>query len=351
MTHEEYQARIEHVKTLAQDRWPEFLLQLGLDPRMIKKRLNMPCPFCGGTDRFQFTDKFGQGNYHCRSCGPGGGFQLAQQVLGMDFHQVLRQAEDYFNASPRPTQARDAASAQSTDRGKMLIQRIWNEARPIAKGDPVDRYLASRGLALSAYPAVLRCHPCLGYYQKDEAGKSHKVAEYPAMLARIDDSNGHVVSLHRTYLPDGSKLAASDAKKVLCAGISGAAVRLFAPTHQLAVTEGIEKGFAVHLATGHAVWSALNAGNLEKLWIPSGVTEVSIYADNDADSDFAGQAFAFALARRLRREECPKGRRKVQVFVTRQPGSDWSDVWYRRWQAQMGPLGRAALVTQMARAA
>ena len=24
---------------------------------------------CGGTDRFQYTDKFGEGNYHCRGCG------------------------------------------------------------------------------------------------------------------------------------------------------------------------------------------------------------------------------------------------------------------------------------------
>jgi putative DNA primase/helicase len=49
---------------------------------------------------------------------------------------------------------------------------------------------------------------------------------------------------------------------------------------------------------GKPVWAGLNAGNLEKLWLPDTVRKVCIYADNDADGDFAGQAFAFALARR-----------------------------------------------------
>jgi hypothetical protein len=90
---------------------------------------------------------------------------------------------------------------------------------------------------------------------------------------------------------------------VLSAGINGAAVRLFEATEELAISEGIETGIALHLATGKPVWAGLNAGNLEKLWLPDTVRKVCIYADNDADGDFAGQAFAFALARRLKREE------------------------------------------------
>lgn len=333
MTKEEYQRRIEDVKARAHGRWPEFLQYLGLDPRMIKKRLNMPCPFCGGTDRFQFTDKFGEGNYHCRSCGPGGGFQLAQQVTKMDFNSVLMEAEQYFGLYPKPLRPRQAEP--STDRMNKLVQRIWNEARPIVGGDEVDRYLTSRGLALPAYPSALRFHPSLGYFQKDDSGKSRKVAEYAAMLACIQGSDDRIVSLHRTYLPEGSKLAANDAKKILTSGITGAAVRLFEPTDELAITEGIEKSIAVHLATNLPTWAALSAGNLEKLWLPDTVTKVSIYADNDADGDFAGQAFAFALARRLKREEKRGIRRQVRVFVPKWPGVDWSDIWFHRWQARM----------------
>jgi hypothetical protein len=139
--------------------------------------------------------------------------------------------------------------------------------KPVTAGDEVDRYLTSRGVALPVYPKVLRFHPALGYYQKDADGKSHKVAEYPAMLACIQGEDGHAVTLHRTYLQDGAKLAMPDAKKVLSSGINGAAVRLFEATEDLGISEGIEKSIALYLATGRPFWAGLNAGNLEKLWI------------------------------------------------------------------------------------
>jgi len=78
------------------------------------------------------------------------------------------------------------------------------------------------------------------------------------------------------------------------------------------------------------VWAGLNAGNLEKLWLPDSVRRICIYCDNDADADFDGQAFAFALARRLKKEERRTGPRHVQVFLPKQAGTDWADVWLTR---------------------
>ena len=77
-------------------------------------------------------------------------------------------------------------------------------------------------------------------------------------------------------------------KKVLSAGINGAAVRLFEATDELAISEGIE----------------------------------------------TGQALAFALARRLKQAEKKTGRRQVQVFLPKQAGSDWADVWRQRLDTQ-----------------
>ena len=331
MLDHDYAARIEAVKQGAHGRWTEILASLGVDENILKRR-NLPCPLCGGTDRFQYTDKFGEGNYHCRQCGPGGGFKLLQAVLGVDFNTALREVESSLGMIP--TVAPIRSGEPSAERMKKLAQRLWNEARPVTVGDDVDRYLNNRGLALPAYPKVLRFHPALGYYQKDTAGKSRKVADYPAMLACIQGADGHAVTLHRTYLHDGGKLAAADAKKVLSPGINGAAVRLFEATEELAISEGIETGIAVHLATGKPVWAGLSAGNLEKLWLPESVRKVCIYADNDADGDFTGQALAFAFARRLKQAEKKTGRRQVQVFLPKQAGSDWADVWRQRLEAQ-----------------
>ena len=325
---EAYAARVDAVKRRAHGRWTEVLGALGVDERILGHK-PMPCPLCKeGVDRFQYTDKFGEGNYHCRKCGPGGGFKLLQACRNMDFRTALCEVEKVLGFLP------DAALAAEPGSGRIeqLVQRIWNEARPVTAGDEVDRYLRSRGLELPAYPPSLRFHPALGYYRKEGTAKACKVTTYPAMLARVESAQG-VVTLHRTYLHAGRKLDAPDAKKVLNGGFSGAAVRLAEAGEELAVCEGIETGIAVLLATGKPVWCALGAGNLEKLWLPDTVRSVCIYGDNDADGDFTGQASAYTLARRLKREPAQGGPRTVRVLLPRQDGTDWADVWRRRWEA------------------
>src|SRR5512135_2795029 len=140
-----YTERIEEVKRRAHSRWTEILRSLGVDERILARR-NLPCPSCGGTDRFQYTDRFGEGNYHCRHCGPGGGFKLLQAVLGVDFAVALRKVESCVGALPIAAPA--ASSQPSAERMKKLAQRIWAEARPVSDGDEVDRYLRNRGLKL-----------------------------------------------------------------------------------------------------------------------------------------------------------------------------------------------------------
>ena len=322
----DYQARISAVKQQAQGRWTQILTTLGVDPAILRRR-NLPCPNCGGTDRFQYTDKFGHGNYHCRKCGPNDGFALLRALTGNDFHTLLIEVERVLDLAPPPKRA--DAPAPSPARMRQLAQRLWREAKPVTSDDDVDRYLQARGIALGVYPSVLRCHPNLAYYEKDHAGKSRKVAEYPALLACVQGADGHGLTLHRTYLQAGAKAPVAEPRKLLSAGVGGA-VRLFAAAEELAVAEGLETALAVHLATGKPIWMALNAGNLEKLWLPDAVRRVLIYADNDADGDFTGQASAYALARRLRRSVNGAAPREVQVFVPKQPGADWADVWHNQ---------------------
>lgn len=345
----DYAARIDAVKQRAHGRWSEVLAAAGIEERILRHR-NGPCPSCGGTDRFQYTDKFGEGNYHCRQCGPGGGFKLLQAVRGVDFHAALCEVERCLGVLPAAAACEAGAPAAPGERMRRLVQRIWDEARPVVAGDEVDRYLRGRGLTLNRHPPVLRFHPSLGYFEKGADGKSRQIAAYPAMLALIQAPDGQAVTLHRTYLRDGRKLDAADAKKVLSAGIHGAAVRLFDAGAQLALCEGIETALAVHLATGKPVWAGISAGNLEKLWVPDTVREVCIYADNDAGGDFAGQCFAYALARRLKREEKTTGPRQVRVFVPRHAGTDWADVWSQRATGPDKGRGRATASSSADRA-
>jgi len=326
MESHEFKARVEAVKQRAHGQWTQVLKGLGVAQELLNRK-NQPCPMCGGTDRFQYTDRFGEGNYHCRGCGAGGGLKLAQATLGISFIELLARLEQLLGKTPAIHA--DQPPGPSPERMKALCKKIWHEARPITPGDPVDLYLGSRGLQLPTYPRTLRCHPGLGYYEKHGA-KSVKVAEYPAMLACVQGPDGHAVTLHRTYVADGRKLVDRAPKKLLSSGISGAAVRLQEATGELSITEGIETGLSVLIGTAAPVWSALSCGNLERMWVPDTVKRVRIYADNDADSEFDGQASAYALARRLRKERRDEGTVHVEVHVPRRAGTDYADVWLCR---------------------
>ncbi len=256
----DYAARIDAVKQRAHGRWSEVLAAAGVEERILRHR-NGPCPSCGGTDRFQYTDKFGEGNYHCRQCGPGGGFKLLQAVRGVDFHAALCEVERCLGMLPAAAACEAGAPAAPGERMRRLVQRIWDEARPVVAGDEVDRYLSGRGLALHRHPPVLRFHPSLGYFEKGADGKSRQIAAYPAMLALIQAPDGQAVTLHRTYLRDGRKLDAADAKKVLSAGIHGAAVRLFDAGAQLALCEGIETALAAPWMPAESTFFASGASS------------------------------------------------------------------------------------------
>jgi putative DNA primase/helicase len=328
---DDFEARVLALKTRAHGQWTSILSSLGVSTDILNGK-NQPCPLpgCGGKDRFQYTDRFGEGNYICRSCGPGGGLKLAQRVLGTKFNGLLDAIEQLLGASR--IMAAGPHCVPSPERMKRLCQRIWQEAKPITTGDEVDRYLRNRGLQLTAYPRSLRFHAALGYYEK-QAGqpRSKKIAEYPAMIACVQGADGHAVTLHRTYLKGGRKALGDQSKKVLSAGIHGATVRLDEPTTELGVTEGIETALAVRLSTNKPVWAALNCGNLEKLWIPDSLQRLYIYADNDTNSEFSGQVSAYMLAQRVVRESAKRGlSRKVQVFVPNKSGTDWADIWLAR---------------------
>ena len=318
------QRRIEDVKSRASGHWGDILVRIGVDAKFVNRR-NQPCPMCGGTDRFCYTDKFQQGNYVCRHCGAGDGFKLAEGALGLGFWDVFKRVEEVVGSGVPLQQDRKA----SPDFMRKVCERVWSECVPVVTGDAVDKYLTNRGLGLKEYPSALRCHASLEYYEKVAGEKRAKVVgRYAAMVCPMQSLNGNVVTLHRTYLQDGRKANVSDPKKCLQAFEGGPAIHLFEPTEELAITEGIETGLAVHIATGRPVWAAYSASNLEKVAVPSGVKRVFIYADNDAS--YTGQAAAYALAKRLAAKREGQGGVQVRVFIPQNIGDDWADIVRRR---------------------
>ena len=184
---------------------------------------------------------------------------------------------------------------------------IWQASRGV-KGTPVEAYLSSRGLNLSAWPA-LRFH----------AGLKHPSGGvWPTMVALVTNgADGMPIAIHRTYLArDGGGKAPINPQKMMLGPCRGGAVRLAEPGDLLMVGEGVETCFAAMQASGHPAWAALSTSGLRALDLPASVRDVIVLADGDE----AGEVAARDCARRWMRQ----GRR---VRIARPPrGMDFNDV-------------------------
>ena len=293
-------------------RWPGILQALGIDPAFLTKK-HGPCPMCGGKDRFRFDDKEGRGTWFCSGCGSGDGFRLLQQIKGMAFKEAAQEIDRIIGTVPT-----GPIAAQRTDASKIeALTNVWKASRPVTRNDPVGLYLHRR-LGIEQASGDLRYHPALRYTDTDGTD----LGRFPAMLARMRYPDGSGASIHRTYLTEsGEKALVPQAKKIMAGKpLNTAAVRLGQASSRLGIAEGIESALGAAKRFGVPVWAATNAVLLESWVPPAGVESVLIAGDNDAGSSWAGQAAAFALAKRLVREGYA-----VEVQIPSDPGKDWAD--------------------------
>lgn len=270
----------------------EIVARLGIAGlKKMGHELTGPCPLCGGTDRFSVNPRKGQ--FLCRRCdGKGDGIALVMWHMGLDFSGALdwlcgpaREMTEAERAAERQRQAKrteadrraDVFAAKERAKVKELAWEFWEKAIKDPEGSPVRDYLTLRGIRpelLVQMPVCLRYHPDLPYMVKEE-GAWHELHRGPAMLAAIQNVDGHFSALHRTWLdldqPKG-KLhlmrdgAALDAKKVL-GSKKGGAIRLATPrgAEVLVMGEGVETTLSALVAgvfPGAAFWAGVDLGNM-----------------------------------------------------------------------------------------
>lgn len=294
-------------------RWPGILQTLGVDPAFLTNK-HGPCPMCGGKDRFRFDDKEGKGTWFCSGCGSGDGFKLLQELKGYAFKEAAQDIDRIIGTVPV-----GPITAQRTDESKIeALTNVWRASRPVTRNDPVGRYLHRR-LAIEQAPTDLRYHPALRYTDTDGAD----LGRFPAMLARIRYPDGSGASIHRTYLTElGEKAPVPQPKKIMAGKpLNTGAVRLGPASGRMGIAEGIESALGAAKRFGVPVWAATNTALLESWVPPAGVESILIAGDNDAGTSWAGQAAAFALAKRLVRDGYA-----VEVQIPAGAGKDWADV-------------------------
>jgi putative DNA primase/helicase len=302
------------VREIAQGRWPGILAAIGVPDRALNGK-HGPCPMCGGRDRFRFDDKDGRGTFYCSHCGAGDGVSLVMAIKNIDFKSAAQEIEALAGvamcSAHRPTIEDDSRKMER-------LRRIWSEASALAEGDEASRYLAGRGLPITAPLSSLRLHPSLPYHDGERI-----IGKYPAMLALVQAQDGSGVTLHRTYLQGGRKAPVESPKKLMPGKpVSGAAIRLFEAGAYLGIAEGIETALAASVLFSMPVWSVVSAHGIETFAPPDGVSSITIFADHDPG--YAGQAAAYSAARRLNEKGMD-----VEVRIPEKVG-DWLDVLNRR---------------------
>lgn len=294
----------------AAGRWTGILTSMGVEAPMLNTHKHHPCPWCGGKDRFRFTNRDGSGAFFCGQCGPKTPVDFIMHRRGWDFATAAKEIEALMGDIKA-----DPIRRQATG-GNMSMKRFWQSSEEIVRGDFVDRYLRSRGIAIDSFPSGLRKHPVAEHIDENGLRTVH-----PAMLAKLVKPDGSGTNVHRTYLTrDGRKADVQPQRKMMAGGVAeGSAVRLFENVADtLGIAEGIETALSAAALFSVPVWSGLNTSIMKGWMPPDHITRVIIFADRDGN--FAGQAAAYALASKL----TGKGV-LVSVEVPDEIG-DWNDV-------------------------
>lgn len=363
---------LSDLKAAAAGRWPEIHAALGIGREYLNPRKHCPCPYCGGKDRYRYTDYQGTGAFICNQCTPdgGSGFDLLMLVFGYDFATAANETAALLGFSdgqagqhqPRAPLPPAKPAAPPKDKQAALLN-LWHEAIPISGQDPAAQYLHGRGIPDTAFQTALniRYHAALPLWATDTDGQTAKpllIGYFPAMLAAITTADGQLQGLHKTYLNavytktygengnhapaftklniyhphTGEPLPAKKMQSRLPDALKGAAVHLFQPDTQgrLIVAEGIETTFAALALFGLPAVAALSAYGMDSFIWPSETQELFICADNDDNR--TGMKAAHSLAVRA-----IKAGIKARIWQPETAGFDALDELNRRQDEQTAP--------------
>lgn len=269
------------------------------------------------------------GGYLCFGCGAKGGdiiaFEMARNHYS--FPEAIESLKQFAGLPDYQRRLPEPRRAPRRENELAKIKRMWEHAVPLdsfQRAEIARKYLCYRGLVsiLDDLPNDLRTSH-LEYWHKGVMDEKAKLkGTYAALIAVVRDEKGYPCMLHRTYLSDtGEGKAYVSTPKKLTARLRdprGAAIKLYRPTEELAIAEGIETALSVRVATGLPVWAAVSTGLMVSVAVPESVKRVWVMADNDENG--AGESAATKLVARLLKEG------KDARLVMPDKFGDWNDV-------------------------
>jgi P4 family phage/plasmid primase-like protien len=273
-----------YVKGRAAGRWVEILSAMGISPDCLTGR-HGPCPKCGGTDRWRFTNLNDGGGGICNQCGKfGDGFALLQSLCGWDAKETLRRVAEHLGCQGGGNSGAGTGRNGKTDLqfapalNPMLVVHFCKAKPPIT----ID--------------ALQCCHARQAYYQNER-----KVLAIPVWGQQLKDAEPVGFALYSATggtLPRKAKDKETGKWNVVeqlkvkltnkCdAGWLGPVEKIASATHIWKV-EGVTDLLAwwsmANIPEGHvAITNAFGAGEQPKPWMIEMLAGKTVYTLHDAD--------------------------------------------------------------------
>lgn len=258
--------QIGDVKARATGMWADTIFpRFNIDVRFKKKT---PCPACGGSDRFRYDDKNGNGDYICQQCGAGDGISLIQKVTGLTFPEALSEVAAIVGL--------DATSTiTDEDRARWRKERELRDKEQHERERKRHEQIARKaeGMFRNAYLGETSLYLIEKQVDKDP---KIKITYDGDVLIPAYDENGKMWNL-QTIEPDGTKYFikgdTNDSGEWETGGgrmgglffMIGEVQPDLYDTHIICIAEGYATGMSIHMATGFPVALAFVANNLPKV--------------------------------------------------------------------------------------
>ena len=209
----------------------------------------------------------------------------------VDFKDVADEARRFLSLPrPEPEQPTTRCTVAPAPTGsREAARRLFAMAQPIT-GTLVESYFRKRGITALHGTGALRFHPRC-YYRPDE----HSPTEtWPAMIASVNDLDGHLTGAHRTWLDPGGFSEATlgkaplDTPRRAIGDLLGNAVRFGIAGEVMAAGEGIETILSLRCVLPHMpMVAALSAAHLAAILFPATLRRLYIVRDDDPAGDGA----------------------------------------------------------------
>ena len=124
---------IDEINAAAQGNWPAVLEAAGVPRELLNTHKHQPCPACGGTDRYRFTDHKGGGVWICNQCQPEGGspLDLLMAAFGYSLHEAKDVLADVLGLAHGDTERREPKPLPPPARKKDDEREKWQPILPV----------------------------------------------------------------------------------------------------------------------------------------------------------------------------------------------------------------------------